>query len=72
MLSTLLSNPHGYIRFNFNNTYFEGYINTTEMGDYNEKASFEVIAKSISDKVRIFESGNIHTFESGNIKISEP
>jgi hypothetical protein len=57
LLGILNTNPHGFIRFTYEGTTYEGFINSIETGDYNKEASYELIAKEI-------ETGKNLTYES--------
>jgi len=67
----LLTNPNGYIQFSFRGENYQGYINNLEIGDYNRKATFELIAKDGTKIYRIFEDKNLHIFENGHQKVGE-
>lgn len=70
-IAILLANPHGYIDFTYNGINYAGFIDKVELGDYNKKATFELIAKDTSIDIRTFEDGSLHTFEDGTQKYGE-
>ena len=68
----MLENPHGFIRFtNFGTTY-EGYLMGLETGDYNKKAKYRLIGRTvIPTENKIFEDGENFIFEDGENFIYE-
>lgn len=57
ILGILNTNPHGFIRFSYEGTIYEGFIDSIETGDYNKEATYKLIAKGI-------ETGNVMIYEN--------
>jgi hypothetical protein len=57
ILGILNINPHGFIRFSYEGTIYEGFIDSIETGDYNKEATYKLIAKGI-------ETGNVMIYEN--------
>jgi len=72
ILAALNTDPHGFIRFSFNGTDYEGYLLNLESGYQDRKAKYKLVAKEISEGDNfIFEDGNNFVFEDGNNFIFE-
>lgn len=69
-IQTLLTNPHGYIDFIYNNVQYSGFINKIELTDNNRKANFELIARDNTVYLRTFEDNNLHIFTDDDQKIN--
>jgi hypothetical protein len=68
ILTILNTDAHGVITFNFEGKYYEGFLDEMKTEDYNEKATYRLIAKDSSDgasSVRIFEDGYDTLFSDG-------
>jgi len=67
IFSILNTNPHGYVRFTFNGTQYEGFLNSVESGYYNRKATWNLIAKTpVFGDNFIFEDDNNFVFENSD------
>lgn len=72
IINILLNNPHGFIRFSNFGVNYEGYLMRCETGDYNKKASYSVIGRTvIPDENKIFEDGENFMFEDSENFIFE-
>jgi hypothetical protein len=73
IFTILNTNPHGYIRFSFNETEYEGFLLSVESGEYNgRKANYRLIAKTVTvGDNKVFEDEDNMVFEDGNNYVFE-
>jgi hypothetical protein len=72
MVTTLLSDPHGYVEFTFDNVTYQGFVKKIESNDYGENATWELLGRDVpvGDNF-IFEDDNNFILESDNNLIFE-
>jgi hypothetical protein len=72
MIDILLTDPHGYVEFTFDNMLHNGYIRKIESKDYPEEATWELYGKDVPEGNNlIFENGENFILESDNNLIFE-
>ncbi len=65
-IAITLASCHGYISFSYDGINYEGFVDKIELGDYNKKATFELIAKNIVTLDEfMFEDDVQYQFEDG-------
>jgi hypothetical protein len=66
IIDILNENPNGYIKFQNNEVTYEGFLHELKGGQYNNLATYKLIAKAtMSGQQKIFEDGIGATFENG-------
>ena len=72
MVDILLTDPHGYVEFTFDNVVYNGFIRKIESKDYPEEATWELYGKDVPvGNNFIFEDGDNYILESDNNLIFE-
>jgi hypothetical protein len=67
LLEVLNTNPHGFIRFSYEGTVYEGFIDSVETGDYNKEATYKLIAKNIETGAGLLYENDIEILYENDI-----